>query len=105
MCFHAKRPRNSQTHTKLAVSNFQAVNVGCHVWGNKQRRTTSRFRRHNLRLYFLSKIILFSELLPKLELRRSPLGNEGVSGGVETLKNTKRLVDRCDHSYIQEKRL
>ena len=30
--------------------------------------------------------------------------DEGVSGGVKTWKNTKRLADMYDHSYIQERR-
>ena len=39
-----------------------------------------------------------------IERRRSTLVVSSVLGGVKTWKNTKRLADRCDHSYIQERR-
>ena len=39
-----------------------------------------------------------------IERRRSTLVDHGVSGVVETWKNTIRLADRSYHSYIQERR-
>ena len=32
------------------------------------------------------------------------LVDEGVSGVVETWKNTKRLADKCEHAYLHERR-
>ena len=43
-----------------------------------------------------------SEMLKALNKIRSTLVEEDVSSGEETWRNTKRLADRCDHSYIQK---
>ena len=43
-------------------------------------------------------------MLKVIEQKRNTLVDKGVSSGMESWKNTKRLDDRCDQSYKQDNR-